>query len=244
MHDDPGALRVRRLGREDYLPVWRRMQAFNQGRDGATADALWQVEHPPVFTLGLNGRREHLLDPGGIPVVEVDRGGQVTYHGPGQVVLYLLLDLRRQGLGVRALVTALEGAVIDYLAGLGIAAKARADAPGVYVDEAKIAALGLRVRRGGSYHGLAFNLDPDLSAFERINPCGHRGLATTSLRALKGDAPPWSEVADALTRCLAARLGRTLAWEEGRTRDWIVTGIPASAGAGDPGSRGPGGGRD
>ncbi|MCG5536263.1 lipoyl(octanoyl) transferase LipB [Ectothiorhodospira mobilis] len=218
MHDDPGALRVRRLGRADYLPVWRRMQAFNQERGAATADELWQVEHPPVFTLGLNGRREHLLDPGDIPVLAVDRGGQVTYHGPGQVVLYLLLDLRRQGLGVRALVTALEHAVIDYLAGWGIAAQARADAPGVYVDGAKIAALGLRVRRGGSYHGLAFNLDPDLSAFERINPCGHRGLVTTSLAALVGHPPPWSEVADALTACLAARLGRILAWEGGGAR--------------------------
>ncbi|MFP4244236.1 MAG: lipoyl(octanoyl) transferase LipB [Ectothiorhodospira sp.] len=207
-----GSIRLRRLGRADYLPVWRRMQAFNQGRTQTTADELWQVEHPPVFTLGLNGRREHLLDPGEIPVVPVDRGGQVTYHGPGQVVLYVMLDLRRQGIGVRALVSALEGAVIDYLAGLGIAAEARADAPGVYVDGAKIAALGLRVRRGGSYHGLAFNLDPDLSAYLRIHPCGYRDLAATSLMALAGDAPPWRVVADDLARCLAERLGRGLEW--------------------------------
>ncbi|EHQ51528.1 lipoate-protein ligase B [Ectothiorhodospira sp. PHS-1] len=185
------------------------MQAFTDVRDEGTTDELWQVEHPPVFTLGLNGKSEHILDAGDIPVIPVDRGGQVTYHGPGQVVIYTLLDLRRSGLGVRALVTALESAVIDYLATQGITARARPDAPGVYVDGAKIAALGLRVRRGGSYHGLAFNLDPDLSAFDRINPCGYRGLATTSLAAL-GVRTDWDLAAQGLTSALSRRLQRPL----------------------------------
>ncbi|WP_040404874.1 lipoyl(octanoyl) transferase LipB [Ectothiorhodospira sp. PHS-1] len=203
------AILVRRLGRRDYASTWRRMQAFTDVRDEGTTDELWQVEHPPVFTLGLNGKSEHILDAGDIPVIPVDRGGQVTYHGPGQVVIYTLLDLRRSGLGVRALVTALESAVIDYLATQGITARARPDAPGVYVDGAKIAALGLRVRRGGSYHGLAFNLDPDLSAFDRINPCGYRGLATTSLAAL-GVRTDWDLAAQGLTSALSRRLQRPL----------------------------------
>ncbi|SEP63203.1 lipoyl(octanoyl) transferase [Ectothiorhodospira magna] len=201
------AIFVRRLGCRDYALTWRQMQTFTDVRDDATADELWQVEHPPVFTLGLNGKSEHILDAGDIPVIAVDRGGQVTYHGPGQVVIYTLLDLRRAGLGVRALVTALESAVIDYLAIQGITARARPDAPGVYVDGAKIAALGLRVRRGGSYHGLAFNLDPDLSAFDRINPCGHRGLVTTSLAAL-GVRTNWDQAAQGLTQALSQRLHR------------------------------------
>ena len=175
---------LRTLGFADYDPVWRRMQAFTDTRDETTADELWLVEHPPVFTLGLNGKPEHVLDPGPIPVIPVDRGGQVTYHGPGQAVLYVLVDLRRRGMGVRALVTLLEQAVIAFLADHGIRAEARPDAPGVYVNGAKIAALGLRVRRGASYHGLALNVDPDLSAFARINPCGYEGLETTSLKAL------------------------------------------------------------
>jgi lipoyl(octanoyl) transferase len=179
---------LKQLGLCDYEPVWRRMQAFTDSRDETTPDELWLVEHPPVFTLGLNGRREHVLDPGPIPVIPVDRGGQVTYHGPGQAVLYVLVDLRRRGLGVRALVTLLEQAVIAFLAEHGIRAEARPDAPGVYVDGAKIAALGLRVRRGASYHGLALNVDPDLSAFTRINPCGYEGLETTSLKRLGVEA--------------------------------------------------------
>ncbi|OOG24754.1 octanoyltransferase [Thioalkalivibrio denitrificans] len=178
---------LKNLGLADYEPVWRRMQAFTDTRDEHTADELWLVEHPPVFTLGLNGKREHLLDPGPIPVLHVDRGGQVTYHGPGQAVLYVLLDLRRRRLGVRALVTHLEQAVVSLLADHGIHGEPRPDAPGVYVDGAKIAALGLRVRRGASYHGIALNVDPDLSAFERINPCGFEGLAATSLKRLGVD---------------------------------------------------------
>ncbi len=205
---------IRQLGRRDYLPVWREMQAFTAGRGPETADEFWQVEHPPVFTLGLNGKPEHLLAPGDIPVIEVDRGGQVTYHGPGQLVLYPLLDLRRLGLGVRELVSRLELAVIDLLAGYGIAAEARADAPGVYVDGAKIAALGLRVKRGGSYHGLSLNVAMDLEPFARINPCGHKGMAVTQLADL-GGPDRVQAVAPALTSRLAARLGYTLPPDHG-----------------------------
>jgi len=175
---------VRQLGRRDYVPVWEAMQRFTETRDENTRDELWLVEHPPVFTVGLNGKPEHLLAPGDIPVVKVDRGGQVTYHGPGQIVLYFLLDLRRHGLGVRALVSLMEQAVIELLAGFGISAESRREAPGVYVEDAKIAALGLRVRRGCSYHGLALNVEMDLEPFARINPCGYPGLAVTQLRTL------------------------------------------------------------
>lgn len=196
---------VRHLGRADYTPVWQAMQRFTDQRDAQTPDELWRVEHPPVFTVGLNGKAEHLLDPGTIEVVQVDRGGQVTYHGPGQIVLYLLLDLRRRHLGVRPLVNVMEQAVIDLLAGYGIEAAARRDAPGVYVDGAKIAALGLRVRRGCSYHGLAFNVEMDLEPFGRINPCGYPGLAVTQLRAL-GIADPIDTVADRLIALISERL--------------------------------------
>ncbi len=175
---------IRRLGLQAYAPVWHDMQRYTEERGADTPDELWLVEHPPVFTVGLNGKPEHLLAPGDIDVVKVDRGGQVTYHGPGQIVLYLLIDLRRRGLGVRALVSLMEQAVIELLAGYGIQSVARQDAPGVYVDDAKIASLGLRVRRGCSYHGLALNVDMDLEPFRRINPCGYPGLAVTRLRDL------------------------------------------------------------
>lgn len=181
------------------------MEEFTARRTPATPDELWLVEHHPVFTLGLTGRREHLHDPGAIPVVHSDRGGQTTYHGPGQAVLYTLLDLRRLGLGVRPLVTALEAAVVDLLAGYGIAACPRPDAPGVYVDGAKIAALGLRVRRGCSYHGIALNVTTDLAPFSRIDPCGHRGLAVTRLADL-GVEDDCETVGVRLAELLAARL--------------------------------------
>ncbi len=158
------------------------MQTFTTRRDAETTDELWVVEHPPVFTLGLNGKREHVLDPGDIPVVQSDRGGQVTYHGPGQVVIYLLIDLKRRKLGARDLVDTIETATIAFLAEQGIAACARPEAPGVYVEGRKIAALGLRIRRGCSYHGLAFNVDMDLSPFTRIDPCGYAGLEVTQLK--------------------------------------------------------------
>lgn len=175
---------VRNLGVCDYAPVWQAMRAFSAARAPATPDEIWLLQHAPVFTLGLNAKPGHLVSPGAIPVLQSDRGGQVTYHGPGQLVCYTLLDLRRRGLGVRPLVGALEQAVIAVLAGYGITGRTRADAPGVYVNGAKIAALGLRVRQGRSYHGLSLNVAMDLAPFERIHPCGYPGLRVTDLRSL------------------------------------------------------------
>jgi lipoyl(octanoyl) transferase len=175
---------TRALGRADYEAVWRSMQDFTKARNDATADELWFVEHPPVFTLGLAAKPEHVLDAGAIPVVRIDRGGQVTWHGPGQLVAYVLLDLRRAGLGVKELVRRLEQSVIDLLAAYGLRGERRAGMPGVYVGGAKIAAVGLRISRGCSYHGIALNVDADLAAFARINPCGYPGLAATSLADL------------------------------------------------------------
>lgn len=202
-------LRVRRLGRTGYQPTWEAMRAFTDGRGPETPDELWLTEHPPVFTLGQAGKPEHLLDPGAIPVIRVDRGGQVTFHGPGQVMAYLLLDLKRRGLGVRELVERLELAVIGLLAAHGIEAHGRRDAPGVYVGAAKIAALGLRVRHGRSYHGLSLNVAMDLEPFSRINPCGYQGLEVTQLSALGGPAE-LERVADEL----AAHLARVLEADE------------------------------
>jgi lipoyl(octanoyl) transferase len=199
---------VRRLGRVEYLTAFAAMQAYTDRRDAATLDELWLLEHPPVFTLGLNGRPEHLLAPGAIPVIRVDRGGQVTYHGPGQVVVYVLLDLRRAQLGVRQLVTLLEQSVVDLLAFYGIPGYARPEAPGVYVEQAKIAALGLRVRRGCSYHGLSLNVAMDLEPFSRINPCGYPGLQVTQLSEL-GIATDLPAVQELLLRSLLRRLGYT-----------------------------------
>ncbi len=195
-------LLVRHLGRQDYAPVWRAMRAFNEARGPDTADELWLLEHPPVYTLGLGGREAHLLAPGEIPVLRCDRGGQVTYHGPGQLVAYLLLDLRRRALGIRQLVHDTEAALIRLLAGYGITGQRRAGAPGVYVARAKIAALGFRVRRAGCYHGLSLNIDMDLEPFRRINPCGYTGLAVTQLADLGGPTE-LRRVAGDLTRQLA-----------------------------------------
>jgi len=204
---DAGEPRLRRLGwQPDYGPVWRAMRAHSEARDAHSADEFWLVEHAPVFTLGQAGKPEHLLDPGDIPVVAIDRGGQVTYHGPGQIVLYTLIDLKRRGLGVRALVSAIEAAIIALLAGHGVDSRARAEAPGVYVGAAKIAALGLRVRHGRSYHGLALNVDMDLQPFARINPCGHPGLAVTQTRD-QGIAADWQTLAEALVAQLCRQLG-------------------------------------
>jgi lipoyl(octanoyl) transferase len=172
---------IRHLGLVPYQPTWRAMQRFTDERGESTPDEIWFVEHPPVFTLGLNASREHLLAPGDIPVVQIDRGGQVTYHGPGQLVIYPLIDLRRLKLGVRTLVVALETAIIDYVAGFGVNASGSRVAPGVYLEGAKLASIGLRIRRGASYHGIALNISLDLKPFERINVCGHRGLAVTRL---------------------------------------------------------------
>lgn len=181
------------------------MQAFTERRDDTTPDELWVVEHPPVFTLGLNGKTEHLLDPGDIPVVHCDRGGQVTYHGSGQVLIYLLLDLKRLGLGPRALVSVIENAVIGFLAQHRVHAEARKKAPGVYVEGRKIAALGLRIKRACSYHGLAFNVDTELSPFKRINPCGYPGLEATRLKDHVAGAD-WQTTVDGLCRELVDRL--------------------------------------
>src|ERR1044072_6101518 len=175
---------VRWLGKVEYEPTWREMQRITDTRDENTPDEIWMLEHPPVFTLGLNADPGHVLAAGNIPVVKIDRGGQVTYHGPGQLVVYPLIDIRRAGLGVRDLVTALERAVIEYCATLGIRAECRKNAPGVYVDGRKIASVGLRIRRGASYHGLAFNVNMELEPFQRINPCGYAGLQMTQLADL------------------------------------------------------------
>jgi len=175
---------LRDLGRQDYLGVWRDMQQFTAERDGDTADQIWIVEHPPVYTLGLNGKREHLLKANAIEIVESDRGGQVTYHGPGQLVIYLLADLRRLGKGPRQMVTILENAVINTLRQCGISAQAQPKAPGVYVNERKIASLGLRIKHGCCYHGLSVNNDMDLAPFADINPCGYAGLQVTQLADL------------------------------------------------------------
>ncbi|KVW97106.1 lipoate--protein ligase [Thiobacillus denitrificans] len=175
---------IRELGRVEYEPTWRAMQDFTARRTPDTLDEIWLLEHPPVYTQGQAGKAEHLIAATDIPVVPIDRGGQITYHGPGQVVAYVLVDLRRRGYGVRELVSRMEQAVIDLLAAQGVIAARRAGAPGVYVDGAKIAALGLRVRHGCTYHGLAFNVDMDLAPFAAINPCGYAGMAVTQCRDL------------------------------------------------------------
>ena len=203
---------LRWLGRVDYEPTWRAMQATIE-ETGERPDEIWFLEHPPVFTLGMNARAEHVLAPGDIPVINIDRGGQVTYHGPGQLVVYPLLDLERLGLGVRALVVALESAIIGTVADWGIVARSRRDAPGVYVGERKIASIGLRIRRRRSYHGLALNVAMDLAPFNRINPCGYAGLEMTDLASLGGPAD-LRTVATALAPRLLRELGIG-------TGDWV-----------------------
>jgi lipoyl(octanoyl) transferase len=205
---------VKHLGRCDYESVWRRMQGFTRARTGDTPDQLWLLDHSPVFTFGLNGKPGHLLDAGGIPVVHCDRGGQVTYHGPGQLVAYGLIDLRRLGLGVKDYVTRLEQAAIDVLADYGIDAERRADAPGVYVAGAKIAALGLRVTRGAAYHGLSLNVAMDLAPFSRINPCGFPALAVTQMRALVETPVEMRQVGDKLAAAFARQLGLAISGGE------------------------------
>ena len=196
---------MRRLGRVEYEPAWRAMQAFTAGRTAGTPDELWLLEHPPVFTQGQAGKPEHLIAATDIPVVPIDRGGQITYHGPGQIVAYVLVDLRRRGYGIRELVARMEQAVIDLLAAQGVTAERLAGAPGVYVAGAKIAALGLRVKHGCTYHGLALNVDMDLAPFAAINPCGYPGMAVTQCRDL---GLVWS-IADA-ERVLTHALQRTI----------------------------------
>ncbi|MDR3300641.1 MAG: lipoyl(octanoyl) transferase LipB [Candidatus Accumulibacter sp.] len=208
----PLAIAARSLGRIDYVTAWQAMLGFTAARSATTPDELWLCEHPPVYTLGQAGQPEHLLADNGIPLVKVDRGGQITYHGPGQVVVYALLDLKRRGLGVRELVSRLEQAVIDLLAEHGVAARRLEGAPGVYVDHggnaawpAKIAALGLRVRRAGSYHGVSLNVDMELAPFSAINPCGYAGMPVTQTRDLGIDLTP-AQAGAALTRQLLRQL--------------------------------------
>lgn len=203
--DSNNQLLIRQLGLCEYTPIWRAMQEYTNTRDGASQDAIWLLEHPPVYTQGQNGKPEHILNAGDIPVIDVDRGGQVTYHGPGQLIAYVLIDIKRRGITIRHLVSSIENAVIALLNDYGIAAEARRDAPGVYVHGAKIASLGLRIRRGCSYHGLSFNINMDLEPFTRINPCG-LNIAMTQLQA-------WIEtitlatVAPKLITYLATNLG-------------------------------------
>src|SRR3989442_8347130 len=200
---------IRALGPSDYISTWRAMQAFTDARSPNTRDEIWLTEHSPIYTLGLAGRLEHLLRDNGIPVLKVDRGGQITYHGPGQLVVYVLIDLRRRRVGIRELVRSLEAAVIELLASYGIEAHGRVDAPGVYVmrdgAEAKVAALGLKVRNGCPYHGLALNMNMDLGPFADIDPCGYRGLRVTQLKDL-GVNPPHLEIEGRIVAALTAGL--------------------------------------
>jgi lipoyl(octanoyl) transferase len=196
---------TRWLGRVEYEPTWRAMQRFTDERDADTEDELWLLEHPPVFTLGMAADPGHVLAAGEVPVVQTDRGGQVTYHGPGQLVVYPLIDIRRLGMGVRDLIVTLEKSVIDLVATHGVRAVGRRDAPGVYVDGRKLASVGMRIRRGASYHGLALNVDMDLTPFSRINPCGMVGMEVTQLKDLgvPGDV---ERVGISLSKELAPRL--------------------------------------
>ncbi len=203
------SIHVKALGMVDYEPTWRAMQKFTSERTAETVDEIWLLQHPPTYTQGQAGKPEHLLNPTSIPVVKIDRGGQITYHGPGQIVAYLLLDLRRWKINVRELVRLMEQAVIDLLAEYGVKAEGREDAPGVYVGDAKIAALGLKIKTGCSYHGLSFNVDMDLSPFDNINPCGYQGLRVTQAIEF-GIVVSWEELQAQLTQNLVHGLQRHL----------------------------------
>ncbi|CUS48748.1 MAG: lipoate-protein ligase LipB [Idiomarinaceae bacterium HL-53] len=196
---------IRQLGRQEYVPVWHAMQAFTDTRDAYALDELWVVEHPPVFTQGQAGKEEHLLAPGDIPVVPVDRGGQVTYHGPGQVVIYFLIDIKRRKIGVRQLVTAIEDSVVSALAKFGIESAPRPDAPGVYIGAQKVCSLGLRIRRGCSFHGLALNVNMNLSPFQRINPCGYAGMVMTQTKD-HGGPEDFDTAAEAVVQAFIANM--------------------------------------
>ncbi|MCB1850892.1 MAG: lipoyl(octanoyl) transferase LipB [Gammaproteobacteria bacterium] len=200
---------IKQLGLQPYIGIWRAMQRFTDERDKQTRDEIWLLQHPAVFTLGQAGRSEHLLDPGEIPVIQVDRGGQVTYHGPGQLIAYLLLDLHRRKLGIRPLVTLMEQSIVELLHDYAIDATPRREAPGVYVAGRKIASLGLRVRRGCSFHGLSLNVNMDLAPFARINPCGQPGLEVTQLRDLNGPTD-LQQIGTALSAILLRRIDQTV----------------------------------
>lgn len=204
-----GQLNIRNLGRQDYSTVWHAMQEYTDHRDSGSADELWVVEHAPVFTQGQAGKSEHILAPGNIPVIQVDRGGQVTYHGPGQLVVYPLIDIKRLKIGVRQLVNTIEQSIVDMLKPYGIEAYPKADAPGVYVNENKIASLGLRIRKGCSFHGLALNVNMDMEPFHRINPCGYAGLQMIQCNDLSGPKSV-QEAGDKLVQTLSGLLGYKL----------------------------------
>ena len=214
---DQSTVIIRELGHETYVPVWKRMQEFTDNRDDTTTDEIWLVEHDPVFTQGQAGKAEHLLFPGEIPVVQVDRGGQVTYHGPGQQVAYFMIDLRRKNMGPRDLVSGIENAMVDMLAMYGIEAYPRSDAPGVYSDDQKICSLGLRIRKGKSFHGLALNVNMDLEPFSRINPCGYQGMQMTQI-VEKGGPDNLERIKPDLIDQLCDKLGYTKRLE--------MTGLP------------------
>jgi lipoyl(octanoyl) transferase len=197
---------VKNLGEKPYVSTWQLMKRFTDSRGECAADEIWFVQHPPVYTLGQGGKVEHLLTPVDIPVVHSDRGGQVTYHGPGQLVCYLLLDVRRLRLGVRGLVTAIEQSVVQLINSYGVAAESKPEAPGVYVDGKKLAALGLRIRKGCSYHGMSLNVDMDLDPFSNINPCGFKGLEVVDMKSLGIDRP-MTEIIEELTDILSRQIG-------------------------------------
>lgn len=212
---------IRQLGRADYVPTWEAMQAFTDNREDNTADELWIVEHPPVFTQGQAGKQEHLLAPGDIPVVPVDRGGQVTYHGPGQLVVYFMINIRRLKIGVRGLVSAIEDTVVASLAEYDIVSAPRPDAPGVYIGAEKVCSLGLRIRRGCSFHGLALNVNMDLSPFMRINPCGYAGMVMTQTADHNGPTQI-EEAAQLIIKYFAAQLQYAeVALETGLAKDYV-----------------------
>lgn len=200
-------MKIKKLGLAEYAPVFQAMKDFNAKRHADTEDELWVVQHPPVFTQGMAGKAEHLLRQSDIPVVQIDRGGQITYHGPGQLVVYTLIDFKRRKQSVRAIVSALENAIIRTLADYGIAAAADPQRPGVYVNGRKIASLGLRIKNGSVYHGLALNINMDLSPFQMINPCGYAGMEMVQMADLLDSVPPFDEVADKLTDYLQQELG-------------------------------------
>ena len=203
---------IKPLGLQPYEQTWQAMQSFTDNRQSETPDELWIVEHPPVFTQGLNGKAEHILQNSDIPIVQTDRGGQITYHAPGQVIIYVLVDLKRAKLGVRALVTILENSIIEYLATFNISSQARADAPGVYVDGQKIASLGLKIRKQKSYHGLALNVDMDLSPFKLVNPCGLQGMQMTQISNLLSaeKLPKTQQVGQQLAEILNKQIQTTI----------------------------------
>lgn len=208
-------LLVRTLGLQPYNPVWQAMQSFTEQRTADTLDEIWLLEHEPVFTLGRNGKQEHLLSSSDIPVVNIDRGGQVTYHGPGQLIIYLLIDIRRRALGVRRLVTLIEQSIIDTLNEYQLNAYAKKEAPGVYVNEAKIAALGLRIKNGCSFHGLSLNVAMNLEPFQQINPCGYKDLEVIQLSDYI-ETIDLTQVQQKLTSCLSTSIGYdTVIWKEG-----------------------------